>query len=140
MTDDLHGMAPGHNAMSIPQFISFETDTGFFFDPPRTLGNFTEGQLTQLGDDSLGLEGKPSLEGEWDYWEDGSFHRYLSLTFCNGGYSGQVTIFVTTDTEDEYHTWNATLKLPVLSQIQRDPLTGWYENPKITWTSMEFVS
>lgn len=48
-------------------------------------------------------------------------YAYLSTTYCSGGRSGEVTIYVRTIAAGTYARYNATMILPKFSEMQRKP-------------------
>lgn len=139
MSTDLQGIVAGHNNTPIP-FYDIVTDDGHYFDPPDTTGTFDEGELQQRGDDSLTLAGIAFIEAVWDIFEFQDYLIYLRDNYCDGGYSGQVTIDVSTEQDDVFSRWNCTMHIPKISEVERDRETGWYKNIRIRFLDLEFIA
>jgi hypothetical protein len=80
------------------------------FQPMRVFATYNPGSLFVLGDQSLAYDGFPSVQGILSYATYLQV-KWLSDTYCNGGFSGQVTAAITTTTPNTIEYWNAILRL-----------------------------
>lgn len=84
------------------------------FAPVRAYWNYTPGSQRTRADGTLYFAGFASqawicrvlTKAQW---------QYLKTTYCNGGYSGEVTIRTRFGNPDAYANYNAILNLPVES-------------------------
>lgn len=80
------------------------------FKAPQAYGAYNAGQYRTRGDGQIYLAGYPSLA-----WTFGVLTRlqfeYLRTTYCNGGFSGKVTIYTTLGSS-AYARMNSVMILP----------------------------
>lgn len=81
-------------------------------------GTYDPGVMRIRGDGTLYLAGYPSCALPFPGITRGQV-RYLSVTFCNNGYSGKVTIYTRLDDPATYARYNAVMRLPKLSESQK---------------------
>lgn len=110
-------IAVGHNntaGLTAFEAITPSGDTHFL--PVRQYGTFNTGETKTR------LTGRPYFAGRQSIqflcavmtWVQ---FAHLKTTYCNGGYSGLVTIRVRTDNPDVYKNYNAVLVLPKESDL-----------------------
>lgn len=116
-------IAAGHN-VPLASLINIETiipsgDVAFY--PPRAWGNYSAGAVRIRTDGHVYLAGYPSVIWRFGLMTRRQF-RYLQTTYCNGGYSGAVTIYTRLDNAAQYRRCNAIMVLPQLAELNSDPL------------------
>ena len=92
-------------------------DTQAFF-PPVVYGGYSVGQERVRGDGTSYFSGRKVAHGQFGVITQNQFY-YLQVTYCNGGYTGFVTVEIRTEDPNNYHTWNAILKLPQWSEVKK---------------------
>lgn len=117
----LYGIAPGFNASESQRINIQGYDPGVVGGSPflslRSYGSYSPGNLIVRADQSVYFAGFPSVQWIWS-WLDYANERWAMDTFANGGYSGNVTLWTTTDTPNEIQKFNAVLRMPVLTSTQ----------------------
>jgi hypothetical protein len=126
-------IAAGHNnAGSLVNIESITPSGDRHFFPPEGFNNFNPGQANIRGDGLIGRSGSPSC-----FWVFSAMTRkqvaYLRTTYCNGGYSGFVTIATRPDTI-AYANYNAVMILPDPDATNRHFLG--YEDYRIQFTQL----
>jgi len=116
----LYGLAAGFDAYDY-QRINLEgydpSAGGGAFQALRAYGTHSPGQVIIRGNQTVSFAGFPSVQ--WiQAFVDYANERWAMDTFCNGGYSGNVTVWTTTETPNVIEKWNAVLRLPALSGTQ----------------------
>lgn len=116
----IYGIAAGWNATEADriniQGYTPAVDGAFPFPYLHSYGTYSPGQLVIRGDQSSYFQGFPSLSWTFNAL-DFVNQRWGVDEFCNGGYSGQVTVWTTTDTPNVIEKWNAVLRMPTLPNI-----------------------
>ncbi len=118
----LYSIAPGFNAsesqrINIAGYDPGVQGGGAFLDV-HSYGTYSPGTILVRGDQSVSFSGFPSVQ--WvSSWMDYANGRWAMDTFCGGGYSGNVTCWLTTDTPNEILKFNAVLRLPILASTQQ---------------------
>lgn len=112
-------IAPGWNnygglqsieSITPPDDRPFPYPAGFF--------RFNPGELKTRSDGTFYFAGFPVTEWVFSYLSKRQV-RYTQERYCNGGYSGMVTIKTRTDDPDFYQIYNAVMLLPKPSDAQR---------------------
>lgn len=85
------------------------------FYPPQTFGSYDPGAARLRPDGSVYHAGFPSVVWKWRSMTRDQY-KYLQDTYCNGGYSGTVTIYTRTEDDSAYERYNATLRLPKMPE------------------------
>lgn len=113
-----HAIGVGYG-VALASLVNWETITPggtVPFSPVKAWGNYTKGVKRVRQDGMLYIAGDDSLGWLWT----GVYHKqfaYVMTTYCNGGYTGKVTIYTITETPDTYARFNAILTLPLLSEL-----------------------
>lgn len=121
-----YALGAGHN-LPLGSLVNIETivpGSSVAFYPPSAYGAFNPGEFIIRQDDLIYQSGFPVCQWAWVgnpqgkmTWEQA---RYLQDTYCNGGYSGFVTIYTQTDDPGMYQRFNATMKLTKLTDAGRN--------------------
>lgn len=80
------------------------------FQPMRVFGTYNPGSIFVTGSQAVAFDGFPTVQGILGY-ATYLQAKYLSDTYCGGGFSGQVTAAITTTTPDVLEFWNCILRL-----------------------------
>lgn len=117
-----YALASGYN-QPIGSLVNIETikpSGDVYFYPPEGLGNFDPGQEKVRTNGLAFYSGFNETKWTWRGKITLAQARYLMDTYCNGGYSGTVTVLTTTDNKETYTRLNAVMKLPKLPEATRN--------------------
>ncbi|GIV50521.1 MAG: hypothetical protein KatS3mg038_1042 [Candidatus Kapaibacterium sp.] len=133
-------IAAGHN-VPLASLVNIETivpagDVAFY--PPRAFGTYNAGNIRVRADGRLYFAGYPSIRWDFGLMTRAQF-LYLQTTYCNGGYSGPVTIYTRLDRHDEYKRCNAIMVLPQLADLDNSGLTR-FLSVGVKMTRLEVLS
>lgn len=110
MSAEQYAIAAGNNVALI-SLVNIETITPpgdqYHFFPPKAKGYYDPGQPNVRGDGLIGFNGFPSVVWIFDVMTRLQL-TYAKTTWCNGGWSGLVTIYTTTG-DNTYARYNANL-------------------------------
>lgn len=113
---DIQIAVGNNNAAGLVALESITPSGDIAFLPVRQYGTFNAGETKTR------LNGRPYFAGVQSTqficavvtWAQ---FKYLKTTYCNGGYSGLVTIRIRTDSPATYANYNAVLVLPKESDL-----------------------
>lgn len=127
-----YGLAPGYNNPENIQVIAGYTVSGDVmpFQQMMGWGQYNPGVAIVLGDLTLAYDGNPSTNWIFGYITYDQV-RWLQTTYCNSGWSGLVTVALTTDTPNEIQFWNAVMRLTPI--VGTRPLRPGYSDYVITF-------
>lgn len=120
-----------NNAGSLSSIESIIAIEGVF---PAPYGTYNPGVRKIRGDGTLYIAGSPSCQWPFAVVPSYAKHKALMTTYCNGGYSGKVTVATRTDDSATYSNFNAIMTLPFLTEVRTEP--GQYQDYIITFTRM----
>lgn len=137
----LHKIAVGHdNPGGLTLFTALETDSGYRLPPVRVVGSYDPGELEMRGDFSLTVAGIAMAMLQWDIWEEPDAYTMFKTDYCNGGYSGPVTVEIPTNLPGTYVQFNAMLHLPKENEMNFEGETGWYRDVKLRLLDLEIIA
>lgn len=130
-------IAAGHNIalVSLARISTIKPtgDTNYFYNPVA-IGNFDPGNPNVRGDGLLSFNGFPSVA-----WLFPVMTRlqlaYARTTWCNGGWSGFVTIY-STNGDTTYARYNANLLLSLPNQFDG----SFYANKNVRMAMTQLVA
>jgi hypothetical protein len=131
---NLCAIAPGYNNTAgltlIQDLVSFE---GEAFNPPSMYGTYNPGQFRIRGDGTIIINGYPSCAWLFSMITWGQI-AYLNRIYCNGQYSGKVTLKTRTDDPLVWGVFNAVMTLEKLTDSRKN--YGWQEDWIANFTRM----
>lgn len=95
-----------------------EAPDGLLFPYPNAYFKYSPGEVRTRADGTYHYVGFPYTDWGYSYLTKSQV-RYIQDTYCNGGYSGKVTVQTRTDDPDFYQIFNAVLLLPKHSDSSR---------------------
>lgn len=124
-------LASGHD--NAGALSSIETILGREGVHPFPFGTYSPGVMKIRGDGTVYIAGQKTAKWPFRFilW---SMHKTLMTSYCNGGYSGLVTVRTRADDSSTYANYNATMILPLLPEVRTESQR--FEDYVITFTRM----
>lgn len=116
----LYAIAPGYNNAGGLTLIQALVDyDGQPFNPPSIYGTYNPGTFRVRGDGMVDIVGYASCAWLFSMitWEQ---ITYLNRRFCNGSYSGKVTLKTRTDDPKVWGVYNAVMTLEKLTESRKN--------------------
>lgn len=118
MASEDYRIAAGHD-VALGSLVNIETikpsTDHYSFYGPKAIGSYDPGQPNVRGDGLYSFSGFPSVAWIFDVMTRTQL-AYARTTWCNGGWSGYVTIYTTTG-GTTYARYNANLLISLPNQF-----------------------
>lgn len=105
------------------------------FGMPLAIPLWSDGDIRVRLDYALDPRGYPDTAWLFGfmYWPQ---YTFLRTTYCNGGLSGEVTIYTTVEGGESYERLNATMWLPTPAEISGQN-GHWYKETKVRFVDLQ---
>lgn len=133
-----YALSPGYNSDDftvITGLVPYEGASPIL--AVRGWATYDPGVFTVRGDGTLSIQGYPTAQWQFSLLDKYQLHYFMD-TYCNGGYSGLVSVQTTSDIPDTLVSFNSVMTIKKLPE--QNPYFGYYLPATITFTRMVATS